>query len=79
MACAACQRQRMAVKDNLKSGNVVGAVRAAAQGVGMMTGMLPKGAAPTSHLTPGVTQPSRKIATSNAQRSVRNAALRGDK
>lgn len=79
MACASCGRQRAAVANNLKAGNLLGAAKETARGAGMMMGMLPKGAEPTSHLTPSVTRPSVNVAASNQQRLDRNAQLRRDR
>jgi hypothetical protein len=79
MACASCGRQRAAVANNLKAGNLLQAGREAARGAGMMVGMLPKGAEPTSHLTPTVTRPSVNVASNNQQRLDRNAKLRLDR
>ena len=46
MACGACQKQRQRTMDAMRSGDVRKTVKEAARGVGMMTGILPKGAAP---------------------------------
>lgn len=42
MACARCQQQRAAVKNNIRSGNIVGAAKETARGLGMMAGVIPK-------------------------------------